>query len=141
MNGKLIMEFMITFEAGTFTSMKSSNGSVVFIPFGGSVESELFTGTIRPGAADVQVCNPAGVRHMHARYIFEGVDSKGEKCHLFVDNNGWFERDHMPAPFEATPTFMTDSPTLAPYLHGAHFRAEGHGREGGITIKIFDIDQ
>lgn len=141
MNDTMIMEFRISINPDDRTVMTTSNGKVTFIPFGGTVESDLFTGTVRPGAADVQVTNAAGTRHMCARYIFEGVDCKGQPCHLFVDNNGYFERDHMPRPFETCPTFMTDSEALAPYLHGAHFRAEGHPLEGGVLIRVFDIDK
>ena len=121
--------------------MTTSNGMVKIIPFEGTVESELFTGKVMPGAADIQITNAAGVRHMCARYMFEGHDYTGEPCHLFVDNNGYFERDHRPKPFEAQPTFMTDSKALEEYLHGAHFRAEGHSNDQGVDIRIFDINQ
>ena len=62
-------------------------------------------------------------------------------AHLFVDNNGYFERDSKPRPFEACPTFMTDSEALAPYLEAAHFRAEGYGNENGVDILIYDINK
>lgn len=75
---------------------------------------------------------------MCARYMLEGTDSAGEKCHIFVDNNGYFTGMQMP--FHTVPTFMTDSKTLAPYLHRNKFRAEGHPREGGVTIKFFEVD-
>lgn len=135
------MVFHIVIDRSKISEMKSRNGAVKIIPFGGSVESELFTGTVLPGAADIQVTNAAGVRHMCARYMFEGTDCDGVPCHLFVDNNGYFERDHRPRPFEACPTFMTDSEALAPYLHGAHFRAEGHSTEAGVDIQIYDINE
>jgi len=141
MKDKMIMEFHITIDRSEITRMKAKNGLVTVIPFGGSVDSELFRGTVRPGAADIQVTNAGGTRHMCARYIFEGVDRTGAACHLFVDNNGYFERDHMPRPFEATPTFMTDSEALADYLHGAHFRAEGYGNDQGVDIRIYDINE
>ncbi len=141
MKDKMIMEFKISIEPEKISTMQTKNGMVKIIPFGGSVKSELFSGEVLPGAADIQVTNAAGVRHMCARYMFAGTDCSGSPCHLFVDNNGYFERDHMPRPFEACPTFMTDSEALAPYLHGAHFRAEGYGREGGVDIRIYDIDQ
>ena len=137
---KMIMEFNVTINEADITAMTTRNGEVVYIPFTGSVQSELFCGTIRPGAADIQVVNPAGVRHMCAKYIFEGTDRAGKPCHLYVENNGYFEKGHMDMPFDATPTFMTDSEELAGYLHGAHFRAEGHPSAAGVDIRIFDID-
>ena len=141
MNHKMIMEFHITINPSEISGMETKNGKVKIIPFGGTVESDLFCGKILPGAADIQVTNGGGTRHMCARYMFEGTDYTGAPCHLFVDNNGYFERDSMPRPFEATPTFMTDSEALADYLHGAHFRAEGWGKQGGVDIRIFDLNQ
>lgn len=141
MNDKMIMEFKITIDRSQISTMETNGGKVTIIPFGGSVESELFCGTVLPGAADIQVTNAAGIRHMCARYMFAGQDYTGAPCHLFVDNNGYFERGHQPRPFEACPTFMTDSKALADYLHGAHFRAEGWGNEQGVDIRIFDINK
>ena len=138
---QLIMSFYITIEKEKVSEMIAENGKISIIPFGGTVESELFTGTVLPGAADVQITNAAGIRHMCARYMFKGVDKEGNPCHLFVDNNGYFERGSSTTPFHACPTMMTDSPILAPYLHGAHFRSEGHPWEKGVIIKIFDTRQ
>ena len=134
-----IMEFVITIDRSETTRMECENGKVTFIPFGGSVSSKLFTGTIRPGAADVQVTNGAGIRHMCASYIFEGVDENNESCHLFVNNNGYFEPASSPKPFHACPTFMSDSKVLNDYLSAPFFRAEGHSQPYGVLIKIFDI--
>ena len=140
MGHKMIMEFNVSINDADITQMTTKNGEVLYIPFTGSVESELFCGTIRPGAADIQVVNPAGVRHMCAKYIFVGKDRAGNDCHLYVENNGYSARGEMKMPFEATPTFWTDSPELADYLHGAHFRAEGHPSPAGVDIRIFDIN-
>lgn len=141
MKGKMIMEIRVVIDRSKISEMDCSNGHVKIIPFTGFVESELFTGHILPGGADVQVTNAAGVRHMCAQYMLAGTDSQGNPCHIFVANNAYFERDHRPKPFEACPTFMTDSPVLAPYLQGAHFRAEGHSSPEGVNIRIFDIDK
>lgn len=141
MAGKMIMEFNISIRPEDRTEMITKDGKVVFIPFGGEVKSDLFCGTVRPGAADVQVTNAAGIRHMAAKYIFEGTDCTGKPCKLFVENNGFFEPESRPRPFHACPTFMTDSEALAEYLERPHFRAEGWGREGGVDIRIFDIEK
>ena len=117
------------------------DGKVKIIPFTGTVEGKLFHGRIMPGAADVQVTNPAGVRHMCAQYMLEGLDNTGTACHIFVENHGYFERDHRPKPFEAWPTFRTDSQALRSYLQGMHFRAEGYSNEIGVDIRIFDTDE
>lgn len=136
---KLVMEFQIKIKGEEISAFESERGNVVIIPFTGSVESELFTGEVLPGAADVQVTNPAGTRHMCAKYMFRGKDSQGNECHLFVENNGYFERNRNVSPFEAYPTFLSDSKILADYLSQARFRSEGHPAPEGVTIKIFDI--
>jgi len=134
-----IMIFHITLTGSDVSHMETKSGSAVIIPFTGYVESELFSGRVLPGAADVQTVNATGVRHMCAKYMFEGTDSAGKPCKLFVENNGYFERGSTQVPFEATPTFLTDSEVLAPYLHTARFRAEGHGSPVGVDIHIFDV--
>jgi len=140
---KLLFDFHIDVYYDKISELKATNGCVSMIPFGGKVESELFTGTILPGGVDVQVQNAAGIRHMCARYMFEGVDHTGAKCLLFVDNNGYFEprEKNVPGPFYTCPTFMTDSTALAPYLEGAHFRTVGAMEEDGLHIKVYDTHE
>ena len=137
MADKHIMEVLVSIEGKDVSFLKGPAGEVVMIPFGGTVQGEIFNGVVCPGGVDCQRVNLTGVRHMCARYMLEGTDSAGEKCHIFVDNNGWFTG--MQSPFQTVPTFMTDSKTLAPYLHQNKFRGEGHPREGGVTIKFFEV--
>lgn len=135
-----IMTIHVEIDRSNCPEMHMQNGAVKIIPFTGWVEGKDFRGNVMPGAADVQVTNPAGVRHMCAQYMLEGVDNTGTPCHIFVENHGYFERDHRPRPFEAWPTFRTDSNALKAYLERAHFRAEGHRTETGVDIRIFDTD-
>ncbi len=136
-----IMIFHITIDGKGVSALQAKTGGAVIIPFGGYVESPLFSGTVCPGAADVQTVNAAGVRHMCASYMFDGKDSEGNSCHLFVRNDGYFPRDSRPGPFDATPTFLTDSPILGAYLHTARFRSEGHMTEAGVDIRVFDVEK
>ncbi len=137
--GKLIMTFHISLQREDITRMEWENGLVTFLPFTGRVSSALFTGKTRPGAVDVQVTNAAGIKHMQAKYIFEGEDQMGNHCYLYVENNGYFEPDHNPSPFHACPTMRSDSPLLHAEISGPHFRAEGHGTPEGVDILIFDM--
>ncbi len=137
----LIMEFHIIIKPEQINSFKTDDHAVTIIPFEGYVDSDLFTGTIVPGAADIQVTDPAGVRHMCAKYMFTGKDASNQPCHLYVENNGYFMRDQSPSPFEAYPTFISDSKKLNDYLGSNHFRSEGHSAPDGVTIKIFDTQK
>ena len=141
MAGKRIMVVNVSINKEDRTEMITKDGKVVFIPFSGEVNSELFCGKIRPGGVDVQVTNAAGIRHMCVRYICEGKDYTGAECKIFVENNAFFEPESKPRPFHACPKFMTDSAALAEYLERPHFRAEGWGRPDGVDIHIFDIEK
>lgn len=136
-----IMTIHVLIDRSNCPEMAMPDGKVKIIPFTGTVDGPLFQGVVMTGAADVQITNPAGVRQMCAQYMLEGVDHTGAKCHVFVENHGYFERDHRPSPFEAWPILRTDSPALRNALHGIHFRAEGHHNERGIDIKIFDTNE
>ena len=138
MNDKLIFEITVEIDAAQVSLVNSPVGEVVMIPFNGTVTGELFQGRILPGGVDVQTVDQNGVRHMSARYILEGNDKTGQPCRIFVDNNGWFSGETV-MPFKTIPTFRTDSMLLADYLHSNKFRTEGHPREGGVIIKVFEI--
>ena len=138
MADKLIMEVHVVSDGKDVSVLKGPAGEVVMIPFGGTVQGEIFHGVVCPGGVDCQRVNLAGVRHMSARYMLEGTDYTGEKCRIFVENNGYFTEMQMP--FQTVPTFITDSKTLAPYLHRNKFRGEGHPREGGVCIRFFEVD-
>lgn len=138
---KLIFDFYIeTFPEQT-SELVCECGKVKIIPFTGWVESELFTGRMLPGAADVQRTNACGIRHMQAQYMFEGKDCAGFSCKLFVSNEGYFEPGHQPRPFHTCPTFLTDSPVLGGYLQQACFRAEGCRESDCLHIRVFDVLQ
>jgi hypothetical protein len=135
---KLIFEVAVEIDLTQVFQLKGSAGEVLMIPFSGMVEGDLFSGRILPGGVDTQTVDQNGVRHMSARYMLEGIDKNGEQCRIYIDNNGWFSGE-MVMPFKTIPTFFTDSKTLAPYLHSNKFRTEGHSRQGGVTIKVFEI--
>ncbi|MCD7894679.1 MAG: DUF3237 domain-containing protein [Erysipelotrichaceae bacterium] len=134
---KLIMTFHIHID--DITRMETDWAKVTMIPFSGYVESELFTGTIVPGAVDVQTTNTAGVRHMQAKYMFKGYNQNHEECYLYVENNGYFEKNHHPSPFDACPLFISDNKDLHEYLSQNRFKAEGYSTENELLIKIYDI--
>ena len=138
MPDKLIFEVAVDIDPEQVSRLQGPAGEVVMIPFGGTVTGELFNGRVLPGGVDTQTVDRNGVRHMSARYMLEGTDGSGEPCRIYIDNNGWFSGE-MAMPFRTIPTFFTDSKVLAPYLHSNRFRTEGHPREGGVTIKVFEI--
>ena len=148
MSRKQILDIKIE-SNGTNLEMKAENAEVVMIPFKGYVvQSDLFSGIIEPCGVDTQVVNAAKVRHMSARYMLTGKDKAGNDCHIYIENNGWFDEREGHAPFDPTkpmfhtvPTIYTDSPVLAPYLHYNQFEGEGWGLEDGLHILFFEIER
>lgn len=143
MEKKLIFEVHVTINPEDISFLGSSAGSVVMIPFGGTVTGEIFNGKVCPGGVDVQRTNLTKIRHMCARYMLEGTDNTGNACRIFVDNNGWFDDElgQGDGSFRTVPTFMTDSAALAPYLHQNKFVGVGTPREGGVLISMYEVTE
>ena len=142
MERKPILDVKVEFENFKPVSMEGENGSVVMIPFSGTVKGEIFEGIVEPCGVDTQVKNAAGIRHMSARYMLTGKDKAGQDAHIYVENNDWFDENtgKMTMPFHTVPTFYTDSKVLAPYLHRAQFVGEGHQLDDGLHILFFEIE-
>jgi len=127
-----------TDPAGTIT-LHGEIGSVRMIPFSGTVTGPVFRGVIEPCGVDTQITNQNEVRHMSARYMLTGKDPDGRDCHIYVENNGWFTDGARPKPFKTVPTFITDSPALAPLLHRNQFVGEGLRDENGLCIRFYEL--
>ena len=135
-----ILRFQIFADASQVSNLECKYGAVTMIPFTGKVESDLFTGEILPGACDVQIENPALSRNMCAKYMFAGIDREGNKCMLFVENNGYLAPVMRGDPWlPACPRFLTDSPVLGEYLCQQRFRSEVQGTDWGVEIRIYDV--
>ena len=119
--------------------LTSEIGSVKMIPFKGTVTGPIFNGIVEPCGVDTQITNQNEVRHMSARYMLTGTDRDGRDCHIYVENNGWFTDGARPTPFRTVPTFITDSPALAPLLHLNQFVGEGLRDESGLWIRFYEL--
>ncbi len=133
-----VMEFHIRIDGAGISDLRGPDGAVTVIPFGGRVDSPLFRGEIRPGAADVQTERPGEARILSARYLFRGTDAAGDPCSLYVENVGRMSGEA--GPIRAVPTFLTDSALLADALRGRRFRSEVVGAPGGVRILIYEED-
>ena len=140
MDKKPILDIKIETN-GPALHMKGKGIEVDMIPFKGHVAAcDFFTGIVEPCGVDTQVVNAAHVRHMSARYMLTGKDSTGADCHIYIENNGWFDDLHETMPFRTVPTFYTDSPALSAYLHRSQFTGEGMIVEDGLHIHFYEID-
>lgn len=127
-----------TDPAGTVT-LTGEIGSVKMIPFKGTVKGSIFNGIVEPCGVDTQITNQNEMRHMSARYMLTGKDQDGRDCHIYVENNGWFAEGASMAPFRTVPTFITDSPVLAPLLHRNRFVGEGLRDQSGLWIRFYEL--
>lgn len=102
--------------------------SKLTLPFGGTAESKWFTGTIEPGAADVQERKGLKAIQFKADYVLSGKDCTGTPCKIHVVNidvgNGW------------KPTVSTDSQALA-FLNSSDCTAYLEQRKCGPIVHIY----
>lgn len=102
--------------------------SILTIPFTGIASGDLFTGTILPGAVDVQKRSGLKVQRLCATYTLEGKDYTGAPCRIDIQNvdtgDGW------------KPTVKTDSEALA-FLNERECFAHVQNRVKGPLVRIF----
>lgn len=137
---KQILEIDVTVDMSQCSELISKAGRVAILPFTGTVSGEVFQGEVLPGAVDCQIATTSGENTMDARYMMKGVDKAGQPCQLFIRNVVSFPKNFFKMPFVSYPKMYTDSEVLADYLQADHFVGEGHPKEGGVIIKIFDIN-
>ena len=111
------------------------------IPFAGVVDSKIFKGIVEPWGVDTQILDHAGIRHMSARYMLTGKDEEGNDCHIYIENNGYLP--NVPSlTFKTVPTFYTDSPVLADYLHYDRFYGIGTVDENRqLWIRFYELEE
>lgn len=136
-----ILEILIETDPVRTVEFDSEIGHVKMIPFQGTVKGKIFTGIVEPCGVDTQITNQIEVRRMSARYILTGKDADGTACHIYIENNAWFTDGARPKPFRTVPTFITDSPRLAPYLHRNRFIGEGLRDESGLWIRFYELEE
>ena len=134
-----ILEILVQTDKTKTVEFDSEIGHVRMVPFSGVVNGSLFSGIVEPCGVDTQITNQNEVRHMSARYMLTGKDHAGNNCHIYVENNAWFTDGARPKPFRTVPTFITDSPVLAPYLHRNRFVGEGLRDEQGLWIRFYEL--
>lgn len=109
--------------------VSGENGGIVMIPFTGTSESPYFKGKILGTGVDTQKISEEGKVFLSARYMLDGTDYSGQKCRIFIENQG----SDMSA---CKPTVVTDSKALSE-LETAVLRSVVELAEGGVTVKIY----
>ncbi len=122
--------FEINVAAGEPVSVSDGRESVCMVPFGGVTESELFTGAVLGEGIDTQTTISEKTA-LSARYMLEGRDLLGERCRIFIENNGIFGEDH------TRPRLVTDSRLLG-WLGRAPLSGRVSPEGTGVRVGIFE---
>ncbi len=110
------------------------SGKAAMILFHGESNCSNFRGRILPGGVDTQKEAFGEKRFLSARYVLEGIDCEGEKCRIFIENNGTI--DAPDAQIRTVPVIYTDSNALK-WLETANLYGAVDGKSGGVLISIF----
>lgn len=109
--------------------VKGNTRNVSMLYFTGEAGGELFNGSVIGRGVDTQKTTHGGEMYLSARYMLEGTDNAGEKCRIFIENNGSFSKGF-------TPFITTDSKALA-FLESTELSAKVDGNEHGVMITIY----
>lgn len=123
-------ELVMTITVTTYEAqmLEGQDSRVVMIPFSAEAAGKYFSGRTVTNGVDTQV-TVKGNFSLSARYMLEGVDCGGNKCRLFIENNGAsLENCH--------PKIYTDSRELA-FLENAELKASAECTENGVVVSIF----
>jgi len=106
---------------------------IVMIPFTGEATGSFFTGKTIGTGIDTQKISKDGTAFLSARYMLEGEDYAGNKCRVFVENQGDDDAGYKPL-------LVTDSPVLSAWEY-AELKSVIEPADGGVTIKIYMLSQ
>lgn len=110
-------------------SVKGHTCDICMLTFSGKAVGEYFNGSILEVGVDTQTARKDGKCLLSARYMLEGVDLAGERCRIFIENNGNWKDGFVPR-------FVTDSEVLGIYEAG---KLEAHlaGQENGVVVSVW----
>lgn len=126
----MVKKLVLTINVRTHAAevLKSGSAKVTMIPFEGEAAGEYFSGKTVGQSVDTQIARKDGFS-LSARYMLEGTDFNGEKCRVFIENNGT-------STDSCKPTVYTDSKALS-FLEAAELSAVVECVEGGVIVRIY----
>lgn len=130
----MVKKLVLTINVRTHAAevLKSGSAKVTMIPFEGEAAREYFSGKTVGQSVDTQIARKDGFS-LSARYMLEGTDFNGEKCRVFIENNGT-------STDSCNPTVYTDSKALS-FLEAAELSAVVECVEGGVIVRIYIMDE
>lgn len=123
-----ILAITITGAKGSSAVECDSERAAGYKAFGGYCNNEYFKGEVLPGGFD-NMKKEDGVSTLSARYMLKGIDSKGDSCHIFIENNA------MQGSSYSKPKVFTDSKALS-FLNTSDL--VGYlDKKGKFTVRIY----
>lgn len=119
----------IEVQCGQGVSVHGHGRDIWMIPFSGKADGPYFTGQILGEGMDVQKIEKDGKRILSARYVLEGEDFTGQKCRIFIENQGCGEGVYRPL-------IVTDSEALAGWEEEELWDTV-EGIPGGVCVRIY----
>lgn len=126
MSKKLVLTINIRTYAADV--LETDSTKIIMIPFDGEAGGEYFHGKTVGKSVDTQIVRGENFS-LSARYMLEGTDFNGEKCKVFIENNG-VSMD------KCVPTIYTDSKVLS-FLENTKLSSVVKGVENGVIVKIY----
>lgn len=124
-------ELLLTVEVkcGEAVYVEGDRMDICMIPFSGRAEGPYFTGQILGEGVDVQRIPRMGDKKLSARYLLEGEDHTGRKCHVFIENEGIQGETYFPL-------IVTDSKALSEWNREWLWDTVEE-IEGGVRVRIY----
>lgn len=123
-------ELIMTINVTTYEAqcLEGKDSRVVMIPFSAEATGKYFSGRTVTDGVDTQISANGGFS-LSARYMLEGTDLSGNRCRVFIENNGTSLDD-------CRPRIFTDSSELA-FLESAELTAKVECVGNGVVVSIF----
>lgn len=136
--GKNFMEeilrvYVMIEESFTVNGQKTN---VNMLHFSGRAEGPYFKGIILPHGIDLQRGAVGQAMSLSARYMLEGEDNVGNKCRLFIENNG---SNNDAGEMVTRPVIVTDSKALA-WMEDTELIGSLSFEEGLVIIHICKVE-
>ncbi|BCN28893.1 DUF3237 family protein [Anaeromicropila herbilytica] len=128
------MELVMTIHVRLSKNIYKVNGdkmNICMLPFTGTAEGMYFNGMVIGEGVDTQKIYPDGKIELSARYMLEGEDFKGNRCSVFVENNGESLE-------KCIPLIVTDSADLQ-FLSEAELISNVIPTEIGVDVRIYKL--
>lgn len=109
--------------------LKGKEVDICMLPFTGTADGPYFSGTVLGEGVDTQTIFHNGRVLFSARYMLEGTDCAGNKCRIYIENNG----DSLD---KLVPTIVTDSNALQ-FLSESDLSSVVTPNDVGVEVKIY----